>query len=561
MFRKNERHWQMELISSIYSLPKKQQERLEASWAGTFYREYFCRMDETPFAVLYSDVDSRPNIPINVLVGLEALKAGFGWSDEEAYDHFCFDVQVRYALGYRDLNEGHFELRTLYNFRERVARRMQETGENLIARAFEQVADQQVAAYRLKTNKLRVDSTQIASNIRRMSRLQLLVEVLQRAHRMLEEADQERYTDAFAPYLKGSSGQYLYHIKGEEYAEHLQRAGELMQRLLAELPTRYVDEPAYQVLARVFAEHFAVEEANLRAKAGEELSASSLQSPDDWEATYRQKRGQGYVGYVANVTETCHPENPFQLIVKVQTEPNTTDDAAMLATALPELKARTGVDEMNADGGYNGAAADDALREQHVQLVQTAIRGRQPAEDRVGLDDFVWQMDADGRPQQVTCPQGQQAPVTSGRKAQRYRAAFDARGCARCAQRAQCPVAPLKGDTENVLRFAQQNVDVALRRQRCAEARANPHNLRAAIEATVRAVKCPFGNGKVPVRGQRRVSMVMIGSATMNNVRQINRYESSQRPAKDSFFAAFWARLCACLRSICPLRLAGCRSF
>jgi hypothetical protein len=30
------------------------------------------------------------------------------------------------------------------------------------------------------------------------------------------------------------------------------------------------------------------------------------------------------------VTETCHPENPFQLIVKVQTESNNTDDAAML---------------------------------------------------------------------------------------------------------------------------------------------------------------------------------------------------------------------------------------
>ena len=35
---------------------------------------------------------------VNVLVGFETLKAGFGWSDEEAYDHFCFDVQVRYAL-------------------------------------------------------------------------------------------------------------------------------------------------------------------------------------------------------------------------------------------------------------------------------------------------------------------------------------------------------------------------------------------------------------------------------------------------------------------------------
>jgi hypothetical protein len=57
-------------------------------------------------------------------------------------------------------------------------------------------------------------------------------------------------------------------------------------------------------------------ESALRAKEGEELSADSLQSPDDWEATYRRKRGQDHVGYVTNVTETCHPENPFQLVVK-----------------------------------------------------------------------------------------------------------------------------------------------------------------------------------------------------------------------------------------------------
>lgn len=62
---------------------------------------------------------------------------------------------------------------------------MQETGINLIEKAFEQVTDEQTEAFQLKTGKLRMDSTQIASNIREMSRLQLLVEVLQRVQRML----------------------------------------------------------------------------------------------------------------------------------------------------------------------------------------------------------------------------------------------------------------------------------------------------------------------------------------------------------------------------------------
>jgi hypothetical protein len=558
MFRKNEQHLQMTLFSSIHALPEKLQKRLAASWSGIFYQEFFVRIDEEPFAVLYSDEASRPNIPINVLVGLETLKSGFGWSDEEMYDHFCYDVQVRYALGYRDLSEGHFELRTVYNFRQRVTRHMQETGENLIEAAFEQVTDEQIAAFELKTNKLRMDSTLIAGNIRTMSRIQLLVEVLQRVHRMLTEQDRQRYADEFAPYLKGSSGQYIYHIKGGESEAHLRRIGELMQHLLVALVDTYADKACYQVLERVFREHFVSQENELQVKAGSELSSGSLQSPDDGQATYRQKRGQGHQGYVANVTETCDPDNPFQLIVKMQTEPNNTDDAAMLAEALPGLTDRMDVEQIDTDGGYNSPQVDTAMREHHVVQIQTAIRGRKPAPEKLGLEDFAWNTNAEGHPQTVTCPHGQQSVVTSARKEFRYRATFLTPDCQQCPLLAQCPTQTLKRKPEQLLRFSQAELDLALRRQRCAEARTRTQNLRPAVEATVRAVKHPFGNGKVPVRGQARVSMLLIGSAAMNNVRQITRYlasktkkgiEGSLRNPYTSLFRSLLSRLAAYLNS------------
>src|SRR5512135_2805561 len=112
MHRANKRHLQPALISNVNELPEKRRQRLEASWAGTFRREFFSRLREEAFAVLYSDVPSRPNVPVNVLVSLDTLKAGFGWSDEELYDHFLYDLQVRHAVGYGSLGEGEFELRT-----------------------------------------------------------------------------------------------------------------------------------------------------------------------------------------------------------------------------------------------------------------------------------------------------------------------------------------------------------------------------------------------------------------------------------------------------------------
>ena len=56
-------------------------------------------------------------------------------------DEFGYNSQVRYALGYRQLGEGDFDLRTLYYFRERLSRYMQESGINLLDQAFEQVTD------------------------------------------------------------------------------------------------------------------------------------------------------------------------------------------------------------------------------------------------------------------------------------------------------------------------------------------------------------------------------------------------------------------------------------
>jgi hypothetical protein len=206
MYKANKRHLQSLLISNVNNLPGKKRKRLENSWAEDFYRHFFSRIHEDAFAVLYVDYPSRPNVPINWLVGLETLKAGFGWSDEELYDHFCFDLQVRYALGIHDLNESDFELRTLYYFRERLSRYNLEHGVNLDTKAFENITDQQLTALMVKTGKQRMDSTQIASNILDMSRLQLLVKALQRMHRSLSEADQQRYAETFAPYLQGHAG-------------------------------------------------------------------------------------------------------------------------------------------------------------------------------------------------------------------------------------------------------------------------------------------------------------------------------------------------------------------
>ncbi len=184
---------------------------------------------------------------------------------------------------------------------------------------------------------------------------------------------------------------------------------------------------------------------------------------------------------------------------------------------------------------------------------------------------YNWELGTDGEPQRVTCPNGQQAEVKAGRKEHRYCATFEAADCDGCSFCDSCRTLPLKRRPDRVLRFSRQDLEVALRRQRMADARASRQNLRTAVEATVRSIKHPFGNGKVPVRGQPRVAIIMLESAAMSNARHIHRYlvgrEEAKRAKKSdekevrqgqpilgsSLLVSFWAQLRSSLRPISRL--------
>ena len=153
------------------------------------------------------------------------------------------------------------------------------------------------------------------------------------------------------------------------------------------------------------------------------------------------------------------------------------------------------------------------------------------------------------------CPGGQRVAVTPGRKSGRYLAYFEQAPCQACPLLSQCPTRRLRPEPATssvesaqpeglrrrrlrVLRVTTRQAQVAQLRQRSAQVWGPGRNLRAAVESTVRSVKHPFGGqaGKLPVRGQGRVALLIITSALMVNLRRIWRYrrdlmqkESQQR--------------------------------
>ncbi len=112
-------------------------------------------------------------------------------------------------------------------------------------------------------------------------------------------------------------------------------------------------------------------------------------------------------GYVANLAETCDPENPFQLITKIQVAPNSMDDTKLLLQALPNLVQRTDLDTLYTDGSYGTPMVDQSLTDKDVSLFQTCIFVHKLTQEKLSFADFVIQVNQSGLPVQVTCPYGQ----------------------------------------------------------------------------------------------------------------------------------------------------------
>jgi hypothetical protein len=537
VYRKNQRTQQPFLVSDVNGLPARSLDRLHKSWATCFREEVFARIDEDLFAVLYSERASRPNVPVNVLVGLEILKGGKDWTDEEMYEHFLFDLQVRYALGCDNFGEDDFDLRTVYYFRQRLAEYAVRAGQNLMATLFAQITDAQMAKIGLKTDQQRLDSTMLLSNIADLSRLELLLEVLQRLWRILSAADQERYAEVFQPFVKGSAGQYTYRLKGQAAVwAHIAKVGEVLQHLLGELAEGYGSEPVYAVAERFFAENFVLEDKDLRAKQNREIGAGCLQSLDDVEATYRRKASRTYKGYVANIAETCHPDNPVQLIDQVQIAPNRVSDVQLLKEGLAELKSRTGVETAVTDGGYVSPEVDAVLREHGVQQITTGLTGTLPDHrgGMLALSDFDMPLDATGEVRQVTCPAGHSAELWRNASGMSYRFSFRADTCRACPffVLAQCPVKSNRRQTYCELKVPKARAQSAQRRRLFAQHKEEARNLRTAVEATVFQLKHKWAKGKLRVRGLWRVTTTVICAALSVNLRRIDRYHNHKLRGK-----------------------------
>ena len=514
MFRQNTSHLQSSLFGIASQLPKAKLEKLQKSKEYDFYQLVFCKISEKDFSVLYSNNCSRPNAPVNSLVASIILMYRNNWTTEELFDRIDFDLLTRTALGLDTLEETPFCSATFFNFQNRLLCHFSQTGHNLIERVFDGLAEQQLEILKIKTDIQRSDSFMAMSNIRSYSRTQLLIEMLIRLHRILSDEDQNRFNDILSPYIKQSSGQYLYTLQRQQIPQEQEKLGRLYHALYEALKERYKDSEVFGIFERVYTEHFTLIDDKITVKTGQELHGSTLQSPDDIDATYRKKRDRHYRGQSVNVTETAHPDNELNLITDVAVCSNNTDDSKILNERVGPIKEKTpDLNELHTDGAYGSEDNDKKMEELEITHVQTAVRGRQ-AEVSMEIEEV-----SDGQ-YKVKCPH---QCVSSEKARKRYKACFDVEICKQCPLSSHCP-AKQQSDKRTYY-FDRSDYLLGKRNRNIKSLPPERRKLRPNIEATVKEFTKPFNHkGKLRVRGLFKTMVYAHAIAISINFGRVWRY-------------------------------------
>lgn len=525
MFRQKDNHLQQELHNSYTTLDPRIQKKLKNSWAPLFYEHVFCKIDEKPFAILYSRDRGRFNYPVNILLSLEFIKHIFDYTDEVLLDQYYFNYQVMYALGERNLGERYLGPRTFYEFRSRVYRYTIENPEqeDLIFGQFEKLTDHFIKVTGINTKEQRVDSTQIMPNIKLAGRLSLAYDILVQALRSCpEDILTENLKEVLKPDFKK---ELLYKCRSSQIPGRLVQIINLISELLKLVKTR----SELTALAEIaLLERFLKEQADLDEeqncwlpKENKDISATSIQSAYDPDATFRNKGGKHSKGYVVNIVETCAEENPVQLITDYTVKPNSESDARMLEERLPEIKEKTELIDMYADGGYYSEGVETQSHELKVNMHYTDMTGKKPEPEKIPLSDFQ----IDEHFNILSCPENY-PPLKSNFKQKTgiVNAHFNLEQCEQCPQKERCPVKFQKQNA--ILRVNYKSILAAKARERTFQEplRREATSKRAAVEGTNSALKRSQGADKLEVRTYPKVRVVIGLKMTGRNIRQIFRY-------------------------------------
>jgi hypothetical protein len=432
-FRENTSQ-QMSITDKYSVLTDRERKALENSWARIFADEVFPAIDEKRFSVLYSDKDSRPNTPVNIIIGSLIIKELFDYSDDEIVEGLMLDSRLQYALHTTSYEEQPLSDKTLSRFRKRCYDYETLHNTDLYRDCVKDLSGKIAKMMKLNGKIKRMDSMMIESNIRSLSRMELIYTCISKMVTYLAKQRPEVIPESLKPYADPNNFNRVFHHQRSTCME------EKIQKLLADSDALleicnadYENITEYELFVRCLSGQTVVEQENRRLRAKEDgtMHSSSLQNPSDPDATYRNKSGKSYRGYTANIEETVGEAG--SVVTDYRYEPNTYSDSQFLQDSMAEIAEQEEESVLITDGGYGGGSNTELAREKNVRLITTALIGKDAPDI---LADFVFNEDGT---QLLQCAAGHSPRSCSYTKSTaQCKVSFSKEQCAGCPYQAQC---------------------------------------------------------------------------------------------------------------------------
>lgn len=425
---------QVSLTDSFSDLTAREQKALEKSWAKVFADEIFPAIDESRFAVLYSDKASRPNTPVNVTVGALIIKELFDHSDDEMVENLMLDLHFQYALHTTSFDEQPLSDKSLSRFRKRCYDYERLHNVDLYHDCIKDLSKKIAKLMNISGRVRRMDSMMIESNIRKLSRVELLYTCISKLVTYLNEKNPVLVPEEFIHYCDPNDfNKVIYHQRSTDIETRLQLLLDDADKLIEICKDGFDHVTEYELFIRCMSEQTIVENATRRLLTKEDgiMSATALQNPSDPEATYRKKANKEYRGYVANLEESVGENG--SVITDYQYENNTYSDSQFIKDHLETLEKQEEAINLVADGAYSGVENQSLATEKNVNLITTSLAGRETADI---MAEFIFNEEGT---KVLSCPAGH-APKSCNymKPSGQCTVSFPREVCASCSYQTEC---------------------------------------------------------------------------------------------------------------------------
>ena len=484
-------------------------------------------MNEEEYADLYS-TEGKPGISPIILAFISVFQYMEKLADRQAITSLRMRLDWKYAM-HLPLDYDGFDFSVLSEFRDRLIKGQAE------GRVFEKLVDQiQEMGLIKEYGKQRTDSIAMLTKVRRLCRVETVVETLRLAIVAIVDTDRGWSEEIIPPSWEEKYGERFVRQRYSEkdWKEYEENIGENGQWLLKRLekgsaPAELQDLPEVQVLKTVWAQQFREEGGKMAYTDLKKYDEhTQIQSPHDPEARYSRKRHVEWVGDKVQVTETDDEGYPHIITDMVATSSNRTDYEELPAIQKRLKQRECKPAEHYVDAGYMSGPNLSSSQKNEIDLIGPLANFVTPQNLLSdGITQSHFQIDAKNNT--VTCPKSfvatNPSPVNNSLRFQ-----FPLKTCAACEFRPRCCTGK-SGRTIGISAY-YEITEVARERQKTEAFKKDYYQHRSGVEGSLSALV--RGHGMRVARyirqKKRNLQAVFIGCAA--NLKRTARWLAGQRP-------------------------------